>query len=854
MQENEINSSNNRKLELLSNLKTAFESLLFDRGSNSFGYFNFNGNFCIFCLYIKEILIDGIIVSDEEKKYERFWNLITGFFLDELNYQKKFLIADFKQIYKSLSSQEPDFCLSDWISKSLRNKTFINQLTYIFQFQVHLKKNYKNTAFILDEHFLEDFFVCIQAYENNNSRLLNKCKIDHLIFSTTPKKSNNNEFIQESSSRKNNQNTHRRIHSYPIFKEKILVHDSSELINTIDFECMDLKKIETDEGPLINLKEEDLNGNQLFNSINDQFNSNNTANVIDFINQLHLHSECSSLDKENSHFLMADLVIATSETIKSYDLLEKTKNKASSPIKIKKKRNQLVEKCSRSRSLSKSIKTNRSAPLRSFSYTELFSLNDSRISEILTNFKGLRINESVKSTQNDTYSINSSFSDSKILNSFSNTPISPNYSFSFEESIQLTNEGFDLVKEKSNRTRKFSWETKDIYDSASFIAFKIINFALNSTKLKAPNLKLFDYFLKSLEYNEIMRDFYFSNASTMKMRKETSDNLSASSIFLSHNEFHSKSVQPTGLSAESFILIDSENSLSSFSKIREIAISTLANKNQMLDNSFNLNSSRIIGDDSWAPVREQLIIKKASKISRNDLIKNQNYRCADCGLKIKDKSKQLKSFNYCEYFCKYFCRYCHNNETSYIPAEIIFSQNFKIDFQVCRKAKNFLDSIFKEPVFSLENLNPSLFQGKFSLFNKIKILRIKLYLSGQYVNSCRYADKIKSDIETKFHNEKFIFENTEVYSFYLMFKLKKSDFIDELRQFFDRIISHIKSCTLCTQRSHICEICRKDELIYPFDIEAIEKCINCFSCYHKKCINKMNECPKCVRLKLRALK
>ncbi|RNA43987.1 run domain Beclin-1 interacting and cysteine-rich containing -like [Brachionus plicatilis] len=862
-----------RKLKLLKALKTTFESLLFDRGSNSFGHFNFNGNFCLFCQYIKEILIDGIKASQEEKKCEIFWDLTVSAFFDEHNNKENnFPMIEFKRVYKTLNLDAPNNLLFDWIYKSLRNKTFLDQFTYILKFHEKFTNVFEEAAFLIDDLFLADFVVYIKAYENNDSKFLRNCKIDlvKLLKSQIELENNSqiigfgepstNHFPTSLSNLKSNSiekihHKHRRINSYPIIQHKSPNLERNSKININANQYFDPKRIDVQEEN--NLKSIEQNSYlkdkiESPNAARNHFESNNGANVLDFINQLHLHSECSSLDKENSHFLMADLVITSNELIKTNSLLQEKSNKTSSPIDIYMNVPKLSEeKISRSRSLSRSINISKSFNQRSLSFSELYSLDDSRISEMVRQFKGFRVNELVKSFQHDVSNVSSLFFESKKNHSVSSSPIFNN-SISFEQSNQITEEGFDFVEAKSSRIRKFSWETKDILDSASFIAFTIIKSFLNLTKIKAPRLELFEYFLKNLEYNELIRDYYFSRARILKTRKELSDTLSASSIYLSHNEVHAKAVGP---SAESFILIDSENNLSSYSKIRDIALNTLDTRGEDYSNSsFNLNSSRIIGDDSWAPVREQLIIKKVPKISRNELIRSQNYRCADCGLKIKDTSKQLKSFNYCEYFCKYFCRYCHINETSYIPAEIIFSLNFKIDFQVCKKAKKFLSSIFKEPVFSLENLNPSLFQGKYSLFNRMKILRTKLYMSGQYITTCRYADKINNEIDTKFQNEKFIFENTDVFSFYLMFKLKKEDFIDDLRYLSHRVINHIKTCKLCSQRSHICGICRKNELIFPFDIETVDKCPNCFSCYHKKCIIKVKECPKCIRLKSRAQK
>jgi hypothetical protein len=74
----------------------------------------------------------------------------------------------------------------------------------------------------------------------------------------------------------------------------------------------------------------------------------------------------------------------------------------------------------------------------------------------------------------------------------------------------------------------------------------------------------------------------------------------------------------------------------------------------------------------------------------------------------------------------------------------------------------------------------------------------------------------------------------------------------------EKVIDHIKKCELCSQLGHICGICNKtNDYLYPFELEKVEKCPNCLSCYHKSCFNsKQNlledeKCPRCKRKKER---
>ena len=220
----------------------------------------------------------------------------------------------------------------------------------------------------------------------------------------------------------------------------------------------------------------------------------------------------------------------------------------------------------------------------------------------------------------------------------------------------------------------------------------------------------------------------------------------------------------------------------------------------------------------------------------------QNFRCADCGIQVR--RDKIKSFNYCEYFCKYFCRCCHINNQSYIPACVIYANDFRVKYEVSKKAKNFLEKIYNEPVITLESLNPQLFE-RASTFAKIKKLRLKLYNCRVYINSCRFAVELKKSLFSQFDD--FIINDQHVYSIETLFKIKKTNYYEELKCVINQIIEHIRNCELCSQQGYICGICADKELLYPFDLDKVEKCANCLACYHRSCFKKPEQCPRCKR-------
>jgi run domain Beclin-1 interacting cysteine-rich containing protein len=227
---------------------------------------------------------------------------------------------------------------------------------------------------------------------------------------------------------------------------------------------------------------------------------------------------------------------------------------------------------------------------------------------------------------------------------------------------------------------------------------------------------------------------------------------------------------------------------------------------------------RIIGDSTWAPVREQLILNPSPRPKRLEQIKLQQFRCADCGIQIS--ASKIKTFNYCEYFSKYFCRCCHINSRSYIPAYVVNLLDFRTTFEVSKKAKNFLDRIYSEPLITLDSLNPRLFQDTSDLFPRIKKLRFKLVNSRSYLNSCRFAKDLKTRLFSEYDD--FIINDQHVYSIETLFKIKKTgNYYEKLRDIVNSIVIHIKTCELCSQQGYICGMCHRSDLLYPFELEKV---------------------------------
>ncbi|XP_039178244.1 pleckstrin homology domain-containing family M member 1 isoform X2 [Crotalus tigris] len=69
-------------------------------------------------------------------------------------------------------------------------------------------------------------------------------------------------------------------------------------------------------------------------------------------------------------------------------------------------------------------------------------------------------------------------------------------------------------------------------------------------------------------------------------------------------------------------------------------------------------------------------------------------------------------------------------------------------------------------------------------------------------------------------------------------------FLQSLIQFASH---HVYSCDLCTQRGFICQICNKNDIIFPFEFDTTSRCSECKTVFHNSCQANANFCPRCVR-------
>lgn len=250
-------------------------------------------------------------------------------------------------------------------------------------------------------------------------------------------------------------------------------------------------------------------------------------------------------------------------------------------------------------------------------------------------------------------------------------------------------------------------------------------------------------------------------------------------------------------------------------------------------------------------VKRHCVAVKLSKGATYDLsicpedgLAAQSYRCADCKIAISFKGEHGEP-RQCDYTGQYYCQICHWNDVSIIPARVVHNWDFT-PRKICRQSKQLLDLMRNRVVVNLSHFNPGLFNRVEGLTN-IKKLREDILLMKLYFTSCKYAKEAR--LLRMLEERPHFVECADNYTLRDMVETHEEQLYDTIKEVHKIYSQHIRiECDLCKAKGFICELCRAEELIFPFDIFAIV-CSKCSAVYHRDCFfKKKGVCPKCERL------
>ncbi|XP_054280417.1 pleckstrin homology domain-containing family M member 1 [Macrosteles quadrilineatus] len=244
----------------------------------------------------------------------------------------------------------------------------------------------------------------------------------------------------------------------------------------------------------------------------------------------------------------------------------------------------------------------------------------------------------------------------------------------------------------------------------------------------------------------------------------------------------------------------------------------------------------------------KILIQYITRISIEMGLDSQNYKCTTCSHYIGINFGPAKV---CGLSGKYFCSDCFSDhlteENCIIPARVIYNWDFR-PYTVSQKAAKFLKQIEIYPLFDLSLINPKIY-GAVPEMARLKELRVRLRFLSAYLLTCR-ENPIQT-LQKQIWPREYLYEKDHLYSLWDLIQVSTGQLESLLQGCIESSRTHVMSCSHCSLRGYICEICNNPKIIFPFDLDTTYRCKNCNAVYHSECLRAGQLCPKCLRIQQR---
>uniref|UniRef100_A0A8I3VYJ0 Pleckstrin homology domain-containing family M member 3 n=1 Tax=Callithrix jacchus TaxID=9483 RepID=A0A8I3VYJ0_CALJA len=188
----------------------------------------------------------------------------------------------------------------------------------------------------------------------------------------------------------------------------------------------------------------------------------------------------------------------------------------------------------------------------------------------------------------------------------------------------------------------------------------------------------------------------------------------------------------------------------------------------------------------------------------------QSFKCAGCQRSIGLSNGKAKVCNYSGW---YYCSSCHVDDSFLIPARIVHNWDTS-KYKVSKQAKEFLEYVYEEPLIDIQQENAMLYHHAEPLAAVLR-LRQRLKSLRAYLFSCRAA--VAEDLRRRIFPREYLLQQIHLYSLADLQQVIEGKLAPFLGKVIKFATSHVYSCSLCSQKGFICEICNNGEILYPFE-------------------------------------
>ena len=224
----------------------------------------------------------------------------------------------------------------------------------------------------------------------------------------------------------------------------------------------------------------------------------------------------------------------------------------------------------------------------------------------------------------------------------------------------------------------------------------------------------------------------------------------------------------------------------------------------------------------------------------------QDYRCAGCSRPIGLIYGPAKL---CGFTGGLYCPDCHVDEEAIVPARAFLNGDFS-KRRVCRAVRSWMTQFDSEPMLDAILFNRHIYSF-LPTFASLLTVRSQLHHLSAFLLSCRIPEA-GEELTKALYGREHLYRQLHSYSMADLRLVQSGQLLQQLSKLVASGKQHVADCSLCSLKGFLCEACRSEAVIFPFDIESTYRCPACGSVYHSTCMDRFKPCPRCERWKAAA--